>query len=394
MKCNQLKKMLKKLAIFSFCTLLFIPNFMLCSAAVNDEAVEVVATSCVLMDVDTGEVLFSNNEDELVYPASITKIMSLLIFMEYLDSGKLSLDEVVTTSPNAASKGGSQIWLEEGEQMTVDELLRAICIASANDACTALGEHVAGSEAAFVQMLNEKAAELGMVNTTFENCTGLDDETTNHLTTAYDVALMSCELLSHERIQTYSTVWMDTLRDGATELVNTNTLVRFYEGTTGLKTGTTEKAGYCVSASAERDGLHLVAVVMGAENSTDRFEYAKDMLDWGFTNFQTYTPSFDSSLITQVKVNNGLEQYITPEIETISAVTLEKGQASQIETVIELSTDIDAPVEKNQVVGTVTFKLGDEQISQYNLVCTVAVQKTGVFDMILFFFRSLSIRNL
>ncbi len=394
MKCNLLKNSAKKLAIFSFCTLLLIPYFMLGSSAINDEAVEVVATSCVLMDVDTGEVLFSNNEDELVYPASVTKIMSLLIFMEYLDSGKLSLDEVVTTSPNAASKGGSQIWLEEGEQMSVDELLRAICIASANDACTALGEHVAGSEAAFVQMLNDKAAELGMTNTNFENCTGLDDDTTNHLTTAYDVALMSCELLSHERIQTYSTVWMDTLRDGATELVNTNTLVRFYEGTTGLKTGTTEKAGYCVSASAERDGLHLVAVVMGAENSTDRFEYAKDMLDWGFANFETYTPSFDTSLITEVKVNMGLEQYITPEIETITSVTLEKGESSQIETVIELATDVDAPVEKNQVVGTVTFKLGDEQISQYNLVCTVAVDKTGVFDMILFFFRSLSIRNL
>lgn len=384
----------KKILVLCMALLLMMPNLIVVSCAVNDDAVEVVATSCVLMDVSTGEVLFSNNEEELVYPASITKIMSLLIFMEYLDAGLMSLDDVVTTSAVAAAKGGSQIWLEEGEQMSVDELLRAITIASANDACTALGEYVAGSEAAFVQMLNDRAQELGMYNTTFENCTGLDDDTENHMTTAYDVALMSKELLSHERIQTYSTVWMDTLRDGATELVNTNTLVRFYDGTTGLKTGTTEKAGYCVSASAEKNGLHLVAVVMGAENSTDRFEYAKDMLDWGFANFETYTPSFDETLITDVKVIQGITQYITPEIETIQSLTLEKGESSLIQTEIQLATDVQAPVEQNQVLGTVIFKVGDEQIAEYNLICTSEIQKVGFLDMVWFFFSSLSVRDL
>lgn len=387
-------KTIKKTAIFLCTFLMLTPCFNLTISAVNDEAVEVLATSCVLMDVSTGEVLFSNNEDELVYPASITKIMSLLIFMEYLDAGLIALDDVVTTSGVAAAKGGSQIWLEVGEQMTVDELLRAIVIGSANDACTALGEYVAGSEAAFVQMLNDRAQELGMYNTTFENCTGLDDDTENHMTTAYDVAIMSKELLSHERIQTYSTVWMDELRDGATQLVNTNTLVRFYEGTTGLKTGTTEKAGYCVSASAERNGLHLVAVVMGAENSTDRFEYAKDMLDWGFANFETYTPSFDTSLITDVKVIQGLEEYVTPQIEQIQSLTLEKGESALIQTEILLATDVQAPVEENQVLGTVIFKVGDEQIAEYNLISTDSIQKIGFLDMVSLFLRSLSIRDL
>ena len=282
------------------------------SAEESQPPVEIKAKAAVLMDVSTGKVLMKYNENEKVYPASVTKIMPLLLVCEAIDEGRISLSDVVTVSGSASSKGGSQIWLKEGEQMTVDELLKATAVYSANDACTALGEYIAGSDEAFVEMLNKRAKELGMNNTHFENCTGLDDTTENHLTTAMDVATMSKELLSHELIVNYTTIWMDSLRDGQTELVNTNKLVRFYEGTTGLKTGTTSKAGCCVSASAMRDGTHLIAVVMGSENSSDRFETAKSMLNWGFANYSTVTPVIDSNLIPAVGVINGVEEKIYP----------------------------------------------------------------------------------
>ena len=272
---------MKKLLSFTLLLIILSCSLSFGSPAVNESEIQVKAKAAVLMDASTGEVLYSFNENERLYPASVTKIMPLLLFMEALDSGKIALTDTVTASPTAASKGGSQIWLKEGEQMTVDELLRATAIASANDACTALGEHIAGSETGFVKMMNDRAKALGMMDTNFVNYSGLDDDTTEHLTTAYDIALMSKELLSHERIKTYTTVWMDSLRNGETQLVNTNKLVRFYSGTTGLKTGTTTKAGYCLSASAERDGLHLIAVVMGADNSSERFEGAKAMRNAG-----------------------------------------------------------------------------------------------------------------
>ncbi len=289
---------MKRITAFTL-TLLFCFSAFSGFSCAKQEEISVKAKSAVLMDVQTGKVLYAFNEKEKLYPASVTKVMPLLLFMEAVDEGRLSLEDKVKTTPEAASKGGSQIWLKEGEEMSVDDLLKATAVGSANDACTSLGIHLAGSEEGFVKMMNERAMALGMKNTHFVNCSGLDDDTTEHLTTAYDVALMSAELLRHERIKTYTTVWMDSLRDGKTQLVNTNRLVRFYSGTTGLKTGTTSKAGHCLSASAERDGLHLVAVVMGAETSEDRFEGAKSMLDWGFANFETFTPSVDSSLITE-----------------------------------------------------------------------------------------------
>ncbi|MGN1195024.1 MAG: D-alanyl-D-alanine carboxypeptidase family protein, partial [Acutalibacteraceae bacterium] len=240
----------------------FLMTFLLCvgftcqsAFAEDDSPVTVKAKAYVLMDASTGKVLLKNNEHQQLFPASVTKIMPILLVMEAIDSGKLDLNEKVTASADAAAKGGSQIWLKDGETMTVNELLKAAVISSANDACTALGERIAGSEEGIVKMMNDRAKELGMNDTHFVNCTGLDDDTDEHLTSAYDIALMSKELLSHERIREYTTIWMDSLRDGATQLVNTNKLVRFYKGTTGLKTGTTSKAGYCVSASAERDGL-------------------------------------------------------------------------------------------------------------------------------------------
>ncbi len=350
-------------------------------SAENESEITVNAESGVLMDVQTGQLLYSFDEDKQLYPASVTKIMPLLLFMEALDSGKISLNDTVTASPDAASKGGSQIWLKEGEQMTVDELLRATSIASANDACTALGEHIAGSERAFVKMMNDRAKELGMKNTNFVNCSGLDDDTTEHLTTAYDIALMSCELLKHEKITDYTTVWMDTLRGGDTQLVNTNRLVRFYKGTTGLKTGTTSKAGHCLSASAERDGLHLVAVVMGAKNSTDRFEGAKAMLDWGFANYENFTPEIDLSALTQVRVLKGIESYVEPQLPKVESLTLKSGQKQSLETKITLCEDVEAPVEENQTLGKVELLLGDKTVAEYNLTAKNAVGRINIFLM-------------
>lgn len=381
-----MKKTVSYVLIFS----LLLLCFTFTSSATEEDAVTVTAKSAVLMDASTGQVLYSKNENERKFPASVVKIMPLLLVMEAIDSGKISLSDVVTASGNAASKGGSQIWLKEGEQMTVDELLRATAIASANDACTALGEYIAGSEEAFVSMMNSRAKELGMNNTNFVNCSGLDDDTDELLTTAYDIALMSRELLSHERIRSYTTVWMDSLRGGETELVNTNRLVRFYNGTTGLKTGTTEKAGYCLSASAERDNLHLIAVVLDAESSDDRFEDAKKMLNWGFANFVSFTPEIDTSLITDVRVLKGIEAYITPKISSLRAITVNSAVKNELRTEINLATDVEAPVEKNQVLGTVTLKNGEETVATYSLVSETAVGKINMRIMMERFIKSLA----
>lgn len=392
---------MKKLLSIIFALLLIFPSAAITTFADGyEESVEASVTvsapitinakSAILMDAATGQVLFAENENERLYPASVTKIMPLLLFMEALDEGKISLDDVVTASPTAASKGGSQIWLKEGEQMTVDELLRATAIASANDACTALGEHIAGSEEAFVALMNKRAKELGMENTNFVNCSGLDDDTTEHLTTAYDISLMSKELLSHERIKTYTTVWMDTLRDGATELTNTNRLVRFYNGTTGLKTGTTDKAGYCLSASAERDGLHLIAVIMGGATSDERFEGAKAMLNWGFANYETVTPSFEGVEIPPVTVLRGICDEITAEVKGVMPVTLSKGEKDKIEYSIEISENVEAPVEKNQLLGKITAKSGDNVIGEYSLVSKEEIRKTTLWDYVQGILKSLT----
>ena len=381
--------MKKMISSILFVCLMF---FALCapSLAVNEGAVEIKAKAAVLMDASSGEVLFSQNENERLYPASVTKIMPMLLFMEALDSGKISLSDTVTTSANAASKGGSQIWLKEGETMTVEEMLKATAIGSANDAVTALGEYIAGSESSFVKAMNERAAQLGMKNTNFENCSGLDDDTTNHLTTAYDIAVMSRELLKHKKITDYTTVWMDSLRSGATQLVNTNRLVRFYNGTTGLKTGTTSKAGHCLSASAERDGLHLIAVIMGASNSTDRFEGAKAMLNWGFANYETFTPQIDSSALRPVKILKGVEEWVTPEFGDIKSLTLKNGEKDKIEFYVELAEDVEAPVEKGQVLGKIALKTGEKTVAEYNLVCRDGVERITLKKIMSRIVKSLS----
>lgn len=337
--------------------------------------VDVKAKSAVLMDQSTGTVLMRMNENEKLYPASVTKIMSMLLAAEAIDSNTIRLTDAVTTSTNASKKGGSQIWLKEGETMTVDELLKATAVYSANDACTALGEYIAGSDEAFVTMMNDRAQEIGMKNTYFDNCTGLDDTSATHLTTAYDIALMSRELMKHQFIQQYTKIWMDSLRDGKTELVNTNKLIRFYEGATGLKTGTTSKAGCCISATATRNGTSLIAVVMGADNSKDRFEGAKAMLNWGFANYETVTPEIDKSLITNVNIIKGEEKTLTPQISGGFGFLIPKGKQKNITQEIDLAAAVEAPVESNQTLGTVTVKLDGKKLGEYKLTAPHYVEK-------------------
>ena len=341
------------------------------------EVMEINARSAILIEPKSGAVLYESNADEKLAPASITKIMSLVLIMEAIADGRLSLDTVVTASEHACSMGGSQIWLEPNEQMTVDELLKAVVIASANDATVALGEAIAGSEEGFVVMMNQKAAELGMNETNFVNCTGLDAE--GHLTSAHDVALMSAELVKHELIKNYSTVWMDTLRNGASELVNTNRLVRFYSGAFGLKTGTTSKAGSCLSAAAERDGLTLIAVVMGAPSSNDRFNGARKLLDYGFANFSFENIAADISSLEHVPVKKGTVRQMRPEASGSLPVLLKKGGIANVTQEIEISDTLTAPISKGDIIGYVHIKYEDEEIGTIPITAGETSEKLTVW---------------
>lgn len=360
--------------LFSFAPMCF------ASEALPEMQVEVKAKAAVLMDAGSGKVLMAQNAHEKLYPASVTKIMTLLLVTEAIDSGKISLTDIVTVSKEAAEKGGSQIWLEVGEQMSVDDLLKASAVASANDACEALAEYVAGSSDAFVRQMNERAKQLGMNDTHFENCTGLDDTVENHVTSAYDVALMSRELLRHQRITGYTTIWMDSLRNGETQLVNTNKLIRFYEGATGLKTGTTSKAGCCVSASAKRGDLHLIAVVLGSDTSDDRFNAARAMLDWGFANYTTEKLEIDASRVPAVGVLKGTESSVMPVIPQAQAVLIEKGKTGEVVQEFDLAATVQAPVEKGQLLGRVYFKLNGETLYTYDLISDREIPALTFFE--------------
>ncbi len=333
---------------------------------------DIKAKSAVLLEPHTGKVLYEQNADEKLPPASITKIMSLLLIMEALERGDFDLETVVTASEHACSMGGSQIWLEPGEGMTVDDLLRATVIASANDACVALGELVAGSEEGFVALMNEKAKALGMNSTTFKNCTGLDAD--GHLTTAGDVAIMSGELIKHEKIKDYSTIWMDSLRNGKSELVNTNKLVRFYKGTTGLKTGTTSIAKYCLSATAERDGLSLVAVIMAGDTSTDRFEGAKKLLDYGFANysFSKIEPELKEK---EIELSKGESKTVKVKSDENISLLMLKSTKNNISREVEWVKNLTAPVKKGQTVGYVNIYNGEENIGRIPIIASENVEK-------------------
>lgn len=348
------------------------------TAAPVGTKLEIKAKSVVLMEPHTGQILYEDNKDERLAPASITKIMSLLLIMEAIENEKISLTTTVSASEHAASMGGSQIWLEPNETMTVDELLRASVIASANDATVALAEAIAGSEEAFVQRMNERAAELGMKNTTFVNACGLDTE--GHLTTAGDVAIMASALIQHDLIKNYSTVWMDALRGGKSELVNTNKLVRYYPGATGLKTGTTSQAGCCVAATAERDGMELVAVVMGGENSSERFSGAKKLLDYGFANWAFTSLGADLSEAGTVPVKKGMRNAVTPEATGKVDLLLEKGKTDQVTQQIELSEQLEAPVLTGDEIGRVKFMLGGKQVGELPITSANTVEKITFFN--------------
>ena len=369
---------MKKLFSVILCFAVLLNIFALNAFAANEAkgaSPAVKAKAAVLMEQGTGKVLYEKNSDQKLYPASVTKIMTMLLVAEAIDDGKISFSDEVAARKEAAAKGGSQIWLKEGETMTVDELFKAMSVYSANDAFTALAEHVAGSEDGFINMMNERAAQLGMKSTHFENCTGLDDTAENHLTTAYDIALMARALMGHEFVKKYTTIWMDSLRNGATELVNTNKLVRFYSGCTGLKTGTTAKAGCCVCATATRDNTSLIAVVLGSDNSTDRFESAKAMLNYGFANWVSVTPKIDPSLITDVAVTMGEERFLTPQIPAAANVLIPKGREKDIKQDIKLSVSVEAPVESGQVLGNVDVSLDGETIGTYSLTAPHYVER-------------------
>lgn len=344
--------------------------------SVRAASLEIAAPSAVLMEAATGTVLYEKDAHTPLPPASVTKIMTLLLVMEALDAGRIGWDDTVTASEAAAAKGGSQVYLEAGEQMSLQEMLKSVVVVSANDCATALAEHVAGSEAAFVELMNRRAQELGMENTHFVNCTGLDDEpdAETHLTTAYDIALMSRALLKHDEIRDYTTIWMDSVRNGEFGLANTNKLVRFYQGTTGLKTGYTSAAGHCLSASAERDGVEFIAVVLHCATSGERFQAAKQLLDYGFANYTLAQPDPETE-IPPVPVVLGTAEAIVPVPDNDDPVLIEKGQAAGITTRVEVADQVRAPVEAGQRLGTLTLQSDGAPLAAIPLVAPEAVPR-------------------
>lgn len=338
--------------------------------------VDITAPSAILMEKSTGEVLFEQDSHAVYEPASVTKIMTLLLVMEAIDAGQLTWDDVITASPYACSMGGSQIWLEEGEQLTVSEMVKAVAVASANDCAVALAEAISGSESAFVQRMNERAKELGMESTVFCNCTGLPAE--GHVSSAYDIALMSRELiLNHPQLREYTTIWMDTLRNGEFQLTNTNRLIYSYPGATGLKTGSTDAALYCLSATAERDGMELIAVVMHAATPSDRFDSAAALLNYGFANY-TLMEARPGQALPPVEVLLGEEETVQPVLSGSSRVLVEKAQVDQVETRLELAADVEAPVEPGQKLGELSVYAGEELLRTIPLTADRPVARLTV----------------
>lgn len=342
----------------------FVLSFPVCVNAAENKKLNV--KSSILMCLDTGDVIKQNNAYEHLSPASVTKLMSILLILEAIDSGKIKLTDEVAATENAVSKGGSQIWLEVGEKMTVNDLFKAVVIASANDACTLLGEYVAGSDSAFVDMMNKRVETLGLKNSHFENCTGLDDEIRNHYSCAYDLAVIAKEVMKHKLILKYSTVWLDSLRNGKTELNNTNKMINKYNGMTGLKTGTTSNAGFCLCATATRDGISFVSVVLGAQTSDDRFALTEELLDYGFANYKLDNIKIDNSKLKTVKVKNGVDKSITPKCELNKKLLLPKN-SDKITYKYSILEEVKAPVKKGDKLGVITVYSGNKKISSIEL---------------------------
>ena len=345
------------------------------------EELTITAPSGVLMEASTGRVLFEKNPHEVRPCASITKVMTLCLVLEAIDDGRLSLDQTLTASAHAASMGGSDIWLEEGESMSVNDLIKATVIMSANDAAVVLAEAVSGSEESFVAAMNEKAKELGMNDTVFKNCNGLDEE--GHVTSAYDVALMSRELISHEKIFDYTLTWMDSVRNGETQLVNTNKLIRSYQGITGLKTGTTGEAGSCITATAEREGLELIGVVLGADSTDHRFQDAAALLDYGFANWKVTVPELPA--LERVPVSRGMSPDVAPQTGESPKLLLRATESGEVETEVEWK-ELTAPICVGDVIGTVRYSLGGETLAEVDITAgenVEAVTFASAFEYLL-----------
>ncbi|MBO7292578.1 MAG: D-alanyl-D-alanine carboxypeptidase [Clostridia bacterium] len=372
-----MKKILILALILSF--LLLIVFSLPQKSSAKEYPIELNAKSAILMDATTGAVLFEQNADAALPPASVTKVMTLLLVMEAIDAGRISLDDKVSVSEAASKMGGSQVYLEPGETMSVEELIKCVVIASANDAAYALAEHISGSEEAFVRRMNERAAELEMKNTHFENTNGLDDTVTAHLTSARDIAIMSRELLTHKKILEYTTIWQDSIRDGSFVLTNTNRLVRFYPGATGLKTGSTSRALFCISATAERNGLHLIAVVMGSPTRDIRNAETKKLLDYGFSGYATFHAPEEELL--QLPVSGGTAEKVGVKLCEFSAL-LEKGKETRVTRTIVLPERLSAPIRCGDVLGYAEYSVDGESIGRADILAREEVRGVGFFDIV------------
>ena len=376
---------MKKVICFFICVCFMMQSIVVFAEGNTDLGLN--AKSAILMEEATGNILYESNPDERLPIASVTKVMTMLLIMEAVDSGKISLDDMVTVSENAMSYGGSTMFLETGEQLTVNDMLKGIAVASANDGCVAMAEHLAGSESAFVDMMNEKAKELGMENTHFMNTNGLDED--DHYSSARDVAIMSRELMKHETIFNYTSIWMDTLRGGKFQLANTNKLIRFYDGANGLKTGSTSKALCCLSAAAKRNDMQLIAVVLGAPTSAERFASAKSLLDYGFANYAVNTQITAGDEVQKIAVEKGVDKEVGVVAGDSCSTLVKKGQEDNITKEIKIDETITAPIEAGQKIGTMTISRDGEVIADIDLNASSAVEKNGIGLIIKDFFATI-----
>lgn len=387
---------MKKILAFVLLLLILIFNTVIVFAekTINNEAeiyninpatIDVSSKSAVLMEAESGTIIFSKNENESLAPASVTKIMTILLVMEAIEEERISIDASVPISAYAASMGGSQVFLKEGENMTVRDLLKCTVIASANDAAVALSEYVYGSESAFVNEMNKKAKELGMENTNFENTTGLDDTTVNHVTSAKDIAIMSQALIKYPLIFEYSSLWQDSIRNGEFVLTNTNRLVRYYDGCTGLKTGSTDKAGYCISATAERDGMKLIAVIMGAETRDERNAIARSLLDYGFSNYSLF--SEEENIIEDIELFGSNVKSVSVYCDAIKKL-VNKNQKSKVEKYYDIPDYLEAPLAAGDVVGTVRYVIDGKLLCEENIYVKTDAKKLNTKDVFIGIIRT------
>lgn len=378
--------MCKKVISAVLCFILALPVFNICTDALSEE--EISAPTVVLMESETNKILFEKNAHEKRPCASITKVMTLLLTMEAIENNKLKLSDTLSASAHAASMGGSDIWLEEGEKMTVDDLIKATAVASANDAAVVLAEAISGSESGFVDEMNRRAKELGMKDTTFKNCNGLDEE--GHITSAYDVALMSSALIKHKKIFDYTSIWLDYLRGGKTQIVNTNKLLKTYNGITGLKTGTTDDAGCCMSGTATRDGLSLIAVVLGCDNGTSRFADTAALLDYGFANYKTEELSLPKKATKTIEVKGGMTDEIRLDCPKPGSVVTSKSSSEKVVCKCKFRKNIEAPVNVGDKVGEVIYYSGKEKLKTCDIVSKDRVEKMTFSSVLVAVFNALT----